>query len=94
MSSVCLVPKYLVNGWIYRVLLNRVPLKGPRKNRTYFGGEYHHTPKKNWIFERLQQTKWDILEFKSNRRYCRNLNNKKAFKVPLEIFRGVAASSK
>ena len=41
------VPKDLTNCRTDEVLLNRIALIGPRKVYNYFGGGYHHNPKRN-----------------------------------------------
>ena len=46
--SVCVVvPKDLAKHWTDQVHLNRVVLIGPGKVYNYFGGGYHHPPKRN-----------------------------------------------
>ena len=45
--SVCLfVPKDLANRWTDRILLNKVASHRSLKVYNYFGGGYHHPPKK------------------------------------------------
>ena len=59
--SVCLwVPKDLANRWTDRVLLYRVASHRPWEVYNYFGGGYHHPPKRKlivWIINVHQDIK-------------------------------------